>query len=82
MHYKNGRNAKEGDIVIGFDPYSKKVKAGMLFNLQPNDGTCNGMLVRIIPGTVQQDCVTLKELYHAEDAFLAIDSLPKTETPL
>ena len=73
MHYKNGREAKEGDAAILVDTYNKKVYVGKIHSLQPACTTCNCQLAVVIPGGVNQMCATLGEMYHAEDALLAID---------
>jgi hypothetical protein len=71
MHYKNGREAKEGDPVIA--KVYNGFRAGTISQLNPNATTCNGTLTRAIVGGVQSESVNLGELYHAEDAFAAIE---------
>lgn len=74
MHYKNGREAKEGDVVILIDEYQKKVKVGKIWSLTPGD-SCNCQVAQVILGGVTHECHTLGKMYHAEDALLAIDPL-------
>lgn len=76
MHYRNGREAKNGDrvIQIGFD--GKIVNAGILFNAVPNNDYCNGQIAAVMPpgfGACLIDCL------HAEDveAMLAEKGLNK-----
>lgn len=76
MHYRNGREAKNGDrvIQIGFD--GKIVTAGILFNAVPGNDYCNGQLAGTFPpgvGACLIDCL------HAEDveAMLAERGLGK-----
>lgn len=76
MHYKNGREAHEGDPVIYKGDYNN-IRVGTLHCLTPGSSTCNAQAARVIPGGTTQDYVTIGELYHAEDAFLAINSLPE-----
>jgi hypothetical protein len=76
MHYRNGREAKNGDTVlqIGFDG---KVNAiGILFNATPGNDYCNGQIAPIQPagaGACLVDCL------HVEDilAMLAEKGLDK-----
>lgn len=75
MHYKNGREAKEGDPAILLESYSKKIKVGQVHDIQPGSNTCNCQLAVIIQGGVNHLCATLGEMYHAEDALLAIEPL-------
>ncbi|MCX5699597.1 MAG: hypothetical protein NTX01_07860 [Candidatus Omnitrophica bacterium] len=74
MHYKNGREAKEGDPVVYAD-YNKKVLVGQVHSLNVGATSCNCQIAVVIPGGVMQTCETLDHLYHAEDALLAIDPL-------
>ena len=72
MHYKNGREAKEGDSAILVE-YSKKVKVGQVHSITPGSISCNCQLAVILPGSVSHICATLGDMYHAEDALLAIE---------
>lgn len=74
MHYKNGREANEGDPVIYLDSYKKKVVIGRIWSLSAGT-TCNCQVAQIIPGGVTHTCQSLNEMYHAEDALLAIEPL-------
>lgn len=73
MHYKNGREAKEGDAAIWLD--NKKVRVGIVHSISVSSDTCNCQFAYVIPGTVLQSWATLKEMYHVEDALLAIEPL-------
>lgn len=68
MHYKNGREAREGDPVVGKD-YAGKVRVGVIHTLQPGTLSCNAQMSYVLPGIVGTTCVTIGELYHAEDAL-------------
>lgn len=72
MHYKNGREAREGDPII-FKDYNGKVKSGSLHSTTVGTDTCNGQAAYAIMGGMSNACITLKECYHAEDAFLAVE---------
>lgn len=71
MHYKNGREAKAGDPVIYRD-WKKELKVGIIHSLNAGAETCNGNITTIVPGMVVQDCVTVAECLHAEDANAAM----------
>ena len=82
MHYKNGREAKEGDSIV-VNVYvggTKRVAAGTLHSVisDPACTTCNGLIAVPIVGGVQSMTVTIGDCYHAEDAFKAID-VPQAE---
>ena len=61
MHYKNGREAKIGDRVIGKDVYGK-VLAGILIEVVPGTDTCNGY---VVPDETR--LVSLKDCLHIEN---------------
>jgi len=76
MHYKNGRTAQDGDPVV-FLGYRKGVRvplAGTLHSTMPSCTSCNGQVAVPEFGGCQNQFVTIGEIYHAEDAFAAIDS--------
>lgn len=82
MHYKNGREAHDGDPVV--TKFSDKVVAGVIHSLQPAQSTCNGQIAFIIPGGTVNWCVTAGECFHAEDAYNAMDQAmknPAVEVP-
>ena len=63
MHYKNGREAKIGDRVVGADSNGNPV-AGVLVSASGNSTTCNG---QIVPFSSPSWCVTLADCLHVED---------------
>lgn len=63
MHYKNGREAKVGDKVVGVDSCGGPV-AGVLVSVQPGATSCNG---QVVPFNSPTWCVTLGDCLHAED---------------
>jgi len=74
-HYKNGRPAANGDPVVG-QTYggSGVVYAGTIHSINPGQETCNATVAEACVGGVnQRPCVNVSDLYHAEDAFKAID---------
>lgn len=66
MHYKNGREAKNGDKVMIVDGYNAGV-TGILYNAVVGNDYCNGQLALMQGGTPN-----LKECLHVEDALAAI----------
>ena len=72
MHFKNGREAHEGDPVVFVD-YTKKVNVGRIHSLVAGSDTCNCQVANIVPGAVLNYCTNLKDLYHAEDAHSAVE---------
>lgn len=78
MHYRNGREAKNGDKVVQLD-YStgKIVGVGVLFDAVPGNDYCNGSIAPILGGAVLMAC--LADCLHADDlaAILAEKGLDK-----
>ena len=66
MHYKNGREAQEGDPVVGMPQYGTKVYAGTIIDINPGSETCNATLLRGAGPPVI--FINVKDFYHAEDA--------------
>lgn len=74
-HYKNGRLAKEGDPVI-CKGFNREVATGRIHSIIPASKTCNCTVAEVVMGGVRQmTCYTVGEMYHAEDAFLALEPL-------
>ena len=80
MHYRNGREAKNGDIVVQLGNYgsgpAKIVAVGVLFNATPGNDYCNGSIAPIQSaptGACLCDCL------HVDDvaAILAEKGLDK-----
>ena len=66
MHYRNGREAKNGDKIIqlGFDG-SKIVNVGVLFDAQPGNDYCNGSIAPTaagVSGACLCDCLHVDDL--------------------
>ena len=73
MHYKNGREAKNGDKVVLFPSYGNPV-VGMLYDAQPGTDTCNGRLATMAN---TDPCPNLAECLHLDDVLAAVDAKPK-----
>lgn len=70
MHYKNGREAKNGDKVILIPSYGAPV-AGILYDAVAGNDYCNG---RIAPTSPNDPGANLKECLHIDD--LAAATIP------
>ncbi len=70
MHYRNGREAKNGDKVISLAGYGTgpvNINAvGVLFDATPGNDYCNGYIASIIGGPVVAarlcDCLHVDDL--------------------
>jgi hypothetical protein len=67
MHYKNGREAKNGDKVIVIPAYGAPY-AGILYDAKPGNDFCNGKIA-VTGGS--DPCPNLKECLHADDVAAA-----------
>lgn len=83
MHYRNGREAKNGDRVVQIESQSGKVTAvGTLQNATPGNDYCNGLIIvdggnqygtAIVIGACLCDCLHVDDL----DSILAEQGLNK-----
>ena len=68
MHYKNGREAKNGDKVMLFPSYGSPV-VGILYDAQAGNDFCNGRIAPICPTDL---CPNLKECLYLDDVLKAL----------
>lgn len=66
MHYRNGREAKNGDKVVqlGYGG-GKIVNVGVLFDAQPGNDHCNGSIAPTSPsvsGACMCDCLHMDDI--------------------
>jgi hypothetical protein len=66
MHYRNGREAKNGDKIVslGYDG-SKIVAVGVLYDAVPGNDYCNGSIAPLAPsvvGACMCDCLHLDDV--------------------
>lgn len=76
MHYRNGREAKNGDKVIRLN--GDKIEAiGVLFDATPGNDYCNGSIAPLLGGQVSYACMC--DCLHLDDvaALLAEKGLDK-----
>jgi hypothetical protein len=77
MHYKNGREAKNGDHVIT-KGYGGQVVSGVIFNLIATTSACNCNVAVVKPGgTYDLTCQDVGEMFYAEDGFNALEPKPE-----
>ncbi len=65
MHYRNGREAKNGDKIVQLGEGGKIVGAWILFDAEPGDDYCNGSVAPTMPSGVSGAC--LIDCLHADD---------------
>ena len=84
MHYKNGREAKNGDKMVLIPEYPKDAEGrslgipvfGILYDAQAGNDYCNGRIARI---SFNDPCPNLKECVHFEDFVAVVPSeIPDT----
>ena len=77
MHYKNGREAKNGDKVVLLPEYAYGTPVvGILYDATAGNDTCNGRIAPISPSDV---CPNLKEVLHLDDVRSALEG-PKASS--
>lgn len=68
MHYRNGREAKNGDKIIQIGGYGADVRVtavGVLYDATPGNDHCNGLIAPIqqpVTGACLCDCLHLDDL--------------------
>lgn len=80
MHYRNGREAKNGDKVISLAGYGNSANIngiGILFDAVPGNDFCNGSIAPLLGGPVIGACMC--DCLHIDDvaAMLAEKGLDK-----
>ena len=68
MHYKNGREAKNGDKVMLLPTYGPPV-VGVLYGAMAGNDFCNGKIAPMLPS---DPCPNLKEVLHLDDVLAAL----------
>ncbi len=68
MHYKNGREAKNGDKVVLISDYAAMV--GILYDATAGNDYCNGKLA---PISANDPGPNLKECLHLDDVKAALN---------
>jgi hypothetical protein len=64
MHYKNGREAKNGDKVVLLNASGNPIVVGILYDAVAGNDYCNGRIAPTSPGDTMPN---LKECLRADD---------------
>ena len=70
MHYRNGRPAKCGDVIVSINKIEATtvvLRTGVLFNAIPGNDYCNGTLVPLTGGMPEGAC--LADCFHIDDVL-------------
>ena len=74
MHYRNGREAKNGDKIVSLAGYGSgpvNINAiGILFDAVPGNDHCNGSIAPILGGAVVAACMC--DCLHYDDVAALI----------
>ena len=68
MHYRNGREAKNGDKIVqlgGYGDGAQIVAVGVLYDAKPGNDYCNGSIAPVqqaITGACMCDCLHLDDV--------------------
>lgn len=71
MHYKNGREAHNGDKVLYMTEYGVSL-VGILYDTTPGSDYCNGRVATISPSDC---CPNLGECLHIDDVKSALTAM-------
>ena len=77
MHYKNGREAKNGDVVLMVS--GNEMLTGILYGATAGNDFCNGYLAQRRPGS--DHYANLSECLHIDDVKAALEPKPKEIAP-
>lgn len=77
MHYRNGREAHNGDKIVMLNERGMIVAMGILFDATPGNEYCNGYIAPILGGAISYACMC--DCLHVDDlaALLAEKGLDK-----
>ena len=75
MHYRNGREAKNGDKVLLLPTYGAPV-CGILYDAVAGNNDCNG---KIAPCSPNDPCPDLKNVLHIDDVAAAAANIPNSK---
>lgn len=83
MHYRNGREAKNGDKIVSLDGKPGEIMAvGILRDAVPGNDYCNGYIQRGLTVGVDDPIACMCDCLHVDDvaAMLAEKGLDKRPT--
>ena len=64
MHYRNGREAKNGDKIVSISEGGQIAAIGVLYDAKPGNNYCNGT---IAPTQNPQACACMCDCLHVDD---------------
>jgi hypothetical protein len=64
MHYRNGREAKNGDTIVMLDNAGKIVHVGVLHDAVPGNDYCNGYMA---PVATHKSFACMVDCLHLDD---------------
>ncbi len=64
MHYRNNREAKNGDVIVQLNHEGKVSAVGVLYNAKPGNDYCNGS---IAPIQAPPTCACMCDCLHIDD---------------
>ena len=64
MHYRNGREAKNGDRIVSIGEDGQIAAVGVLYDAKPGNDYCNGT---IAPTQNPQACACMCDCLHVDD---------------
>ena len=65
MHYRNGREARNGDKIVQLNHKGEISAVGILYDAQPGNDYCNGYIAPIQPsgvGACMVDCLHIDDV--------------------
>lgn len=77
MHYRNGREAKNGDIIVKLDG-GRVVSFGVLHSATPGNDYCNGSIA-VVQATNDMACMV--DCLHVDDLAAVLKDKGLTERP-
>ena len=82
MHYKNGREAKAGDPVIGKTYNRVGTQIGKIISINESSTTCNCTMAIIgdVLRPLQEEYTQCDCLFHADDAYASINGGDQSQT--
>lgn len=69
MHYRNGREAKNGDKIVKLDEAGKVVAFGVLHSAIPGNDYCNGHIAVVQP---PNDYACMVDCLHVDDVAVIL----------
>ena len=78
MHYKNGREAKNGDMIMSMASFGGPPVIGILYDAKAGNDNCNGH-VALVTASDPRPC--LNECLHVDDVKAAVKAYLEPPKP-